>query len=130
MAIGSEISSVFCAAATRMLRPAFSQYCLADEVAVFVSQYDESFTSSRPSALWEAPPSRPPAVWAFAVYRIFSRVMMAPSCDGPDVTVPMRRSAVAFPSSLMARAGARQRCPHHHLGAFLHLGSYASAFFF
>src|SRR6266436_1261718 len=35
---------------------------------------DESLTSSRPSSLWEAPPSRPPVVCAFAVYRIFSRV--------------------------------------------------------
>src|SRR5205823_2290587 len=38
----------------------------------------ESLTSSRPSSLWKAPPSRPPVVCAFAVYRSFSRIMIAP----------------------------------------------------
>src|SRR5262249_57665508 len=39
---------------------------------------DESLTSSRPSELREAP-SRPPVVWAFAVYRTFSSWIMAVS---------------------------------------------------
>jgi len=49
MATGSEISAVFCAAATITLpRAPFSQYSRPDEAAVFVSQYSvmSSSTSS------------------------------------------------------------------------------------
>ena len=33
---------------------------------------DDSLTSSRPSSVREAPPCRPPVVWALAVYNTFS----------------------------------------------------------
>ena len=47
MATGSEISSVFCAAATMTLpRAPFSQYSRAAEVAVFVSQYSVMLSST------------------------------------------------------------------------------------
>ena len=49
MATGSEISAVFCAAARRTLWPLVSQYSRAAEVALFVSQY--SVTSSSTSSL-------------------------------------------------------------------------------
>ena len=47
MATGSEISAVFCAAATMTLpRAPFSQYSRAAEVAVFVSQYSVMLSST------------------------------------------------------------------------------------
>ena len=47
MATGSEISLVFCAAATMTLpRAPFSQYSRAAEAAVFVSQYSVMLSST------------------------------------------------------------------------------------
>jgi hypothetical protein len=46
MATGSEISAVFCAAALVTFRPPFSQYSRADEVALFVNQYNGMLSST------------------------------------------------------------------------------------
>src|SRR2546421_290806 len=59
MATGSEISAVFCAAATMTLpRAPFSQYSRADEVALLVSQYSvmSSSTSSFVGDCWGSVP--------------------------------------------------------------------------
>src|ERR1700694_6057866 len=59
MATGSDISAVFCAAATMTLpRAPFSQYSRADEAAVFVSQYSVMLSSTS-SLVGDFPGSAP-----------------------------------------------------------------------
>src|SRR5262245_50627611 len=55
---------------------------------------DDSLTSRRPSELREAP-SRPPVVWALAVYSTFSRVIMTGSFPGMTANLPFSLPALA-----------------------------------
>src|SRR5882757_1121338 len=52
----------------------------------------ESLTSKRPSEVWDDPPSRPPVVWALAVYSTFSIGVMLMALLLPELLIGDVRS--------------------------------------